>query len=168
MIQRCLQFFHQPCLPLLRVEFFTLLQPVHLVLLAVHFREFEQMFFLSSLRNGVLCPFDVPFDVDGYDDFLRRATESFSDFRYGECEKFAVCFLQFSFVFDGESLVDASVCDVQVVDESVVVVVVVGDAEDVDVVDGVADDFAFGAVVFNADDLLLDVFSFLESQLFCL
>ena len=68
-------------------------------------------------------------------------------------------------IFDGKTLIDASVGDVEEVD--VGHLLVAGNAENVDVVDGVAHHLAAGDEALQCDVLALHFFGFLEAQFFC-
>ena len=132
-LQLLLQFLHQSCLFLLWIELFSLLQSVELILLAVHFAKFEQMFLVASLRNEELCLVQLPLHIERNDDFLGLAIEAFAYFGDSRQQQFAVGFVEFSFVFEGETLVYAAVLHVYVIDKSRTVVLVVDNREHVDV-----------------------------------
>ena len=81
--QKLLQLFHQSCLLLFRIQFFGLFQPVKLILLAIHLRNFEQMLLVAALWDKELSILDLPIHLEGDNDFLGLTVEAFPDFGYG-------------------------------------------------------------------------------------
>ena len=79
-------------------------------------------------------------------------------------QQFAVGFVEFSLVFEGETLVYAAVLHVYVIDKSRTVVLVVDNREHVDVGNSVADNLAFGAETFDKHVFLLQLLGLLKLQ----
>ena len=122
------------------------------------------MFLVASLRNEELCLVQLPLHIERNDDFLGLAIEAFAYFGDSRQQQFAVGFVEFSLVFEGETLVYAAVLHVYVIDKSRTVVLVVDNREHVDVGNSVADNLAFGAETFYKHVFLLQLFSFFKLQ----
>ena len=160
-MQEVLQLLHQANGLLLRIKLLGLFQTVELILFSVHQREVKKGFFVSSLWycNGDTLQVDI--NLLGQDNLLRIAVEPLPHLHNTQLEEFLVCLVEFLLIFEGETLVDRAVRDVDIVDESDLLIV--GDGEDIDVVNGMADHLAFRYKLVDEQVTAFDFLGFLEA-----
>ena len=137
-LQLGLQLLHQACLLLLRVELFSLFEPVKLVLTAVHFRQLEQMALVAALRHCEGDVAELPRQLERHYHFARRALETLANLGNGVNEQLFARFIELTLIFKGETLVDGAVLDMNIIDVRVARRLVVNNAENIDIGDGVA------------------------------
>ena len=166
-VQLLLYLFQQAHGPLLRIQLFGLLQAVGFVLLHIEDGEFQQLLFVSPLRDGKDDIFQLHIQLKRHDDFTRKALVSFPHFDDAEREQFFFALIQSFLVFKGESLVDGTVRNVQVVDESGLFIAVFFDGEHVDIVQHVAYHFRFCPVVFQQQVFFLYLLCFFKLHFGC-
>ena len=142
-VQGFLYFLQQAGGTLFRVQLLRLFQPVGFVLLHVQDGQFEQGLLVSPLRYGENNVFQLYVERKRNDNLAGVALVAFAHFDDAHGQQFLLAFVQPLFILEGESLVDGSVRNVQVVDESSVFIGVLFDGEYVDVVQDVADDLRF-------------------------
>ena len=160
-----LNLLHQSDSLLFRIQFFRLFQFVKSVLLAVHFAQIQQRFFVTPLRYGQGHPLDAYVYWCFKDDFIGLAIHFFPDLQYGQGHDFVVTLIQFLFEFKCLCLIDAPVCHMQVID---VCRFLVGcQRKNIHIIDGLAHHFAFGAEVFKQQIFLFDDFSLFKPHFFC-
>ena len=164
-LQLCLNLFHQPHAPLLRIQFLGLIQTVHFILLHVHQRKVEQVLFLALFRNRERHAVHFHVQFKRHDDFLRRAFIAFAHFHDTQLQQLFLALVHAHLVFEGEGLVDASVGNVQVVDVRRILVRFYG--EYVNVMKHRTHYFTLSAIAFNEHVLLLEFLCFLKLHLFC-
>ena len=91
------------------------------------------MFLVPSLRNKERGIFHFPFYFKRHDNLFCRRMEAVANLRNSDKQQFLVGFLQLSFVFVGETLVNRAVFDMNIVDVGIVPVVVIDDGKYIDI-----------------------------------
>ena len=159
--QIVLDFRHEACGFLLRVELFSLLQTVELVLLHVQFRKVEKLLLVAPQRNGLFGHFIGNVDVKRHHNFARGAAVAVAHFNDAQGKQFLVRFIEPLFVLKGKGLVNAAILYVQIVDESQFLVGF--DVEHVDVVQHGRHHLAFGAEILDEFVALLHLLRLLKA-----
>ena len=125
-----LDFFQETYSALFRVQLFRLFQPVGFVLFHIEDGKFKQFFLITALWNGEDDIFEFHIQFERHDDFDDAQRK---ELFFG--------FVQPFFVLKGESLVDSSVRDMQVIDECGLFIGIFFNGEHVDIMQYVAHDF---------------------------
>ena len=123
------------------------------------------MLFLALFRNRERYAVHFHVQFKGHDNFLRCAFITFAHFHDTQLQQLLLALVHAYFVFEGESLVDASVGNVQVVDVRRILVRFYG--EYVNVMKHRTHHFTLGAIAFNEHVLLLELLCFLKLHFFC-
>ena len=71
-MQMILNLLQQPYCTLFRIELFSLLQAIHLILLHVELREFKELLFFTPLRYGERHIIQLHIQFKGYDNLTRK------------------------------------------------------------------------------------------------
>ena len=133
-------------------------------MLAVHFREFQQLFLVAPLRNGQCDAVERQFNVVCHNDFLRLAAQFLPYLHDGDRQDLVLVFMQFFLEFKGERLVYIAVGHMYIVHEGDILVV--GHSKHVHIVDGMAHHLALGAEIIEQYILPLYLFRLFETQFF--
>ena len=102
-------------------------------------------------------------DFLGQDDLLCLAMETLSHLHDTQLQQFLVCLVQSLLVLKGETLVDGTIGDVDIVDVSDLLVI--SDGKDIDIVDGVTDHLAFRHKLVDEQVASLHLFCLLKTEL---
>ena len=132
---------------LLGVQLVGLFQSIDLVLLYIQDGKFQQMLLFASLWHDECNAAQFHFQLKRHDDFAGFALVSFSHFHDAELQKLLLGFIQPLLVFKGESLVNASVCDVQIIDVGRAFIHF--DGEDIYIVNDAAYHFTLGTIILD-------------------
>ena len=136
-----LDFFQETYSALFRVQLFRLFQPVGFVLFHIEDGKFKQFFLITALWNGEDDIFEFHIQFERHDDFAGEAFVAFAHFDDAQRKELFFGFVQPFFVLKGESLVDSSVRDMQVIDECGLFIGIFFNGEHVDIMQYVAHDF---------------------------
>lgn len=111
------------------------------VLFHIEDRKFKQFFLITALWNGEDDIFEFHIQFERHDDFAGEAFVAFAHFDDAQRKELFFGFVQPFFVLKGESLVDSSVRDMQVIDECGLFIGIFFNGEHVDIMQYVAHDF---------------------------
>ena len=163
-LQLGLQLLHQARLLLLRVELFSLFEPVKLVLTAVHFRQLEQMALVAPLRHGEGDVAELPRQFERHYYFACRALKTLANLGNGVNEQLFARFIELTLIFKGETLVDGAVLYMNIIDVRVARRLVVNNAENIDIGNGVAHHLAAAHEALEQHIAPLDLLGLLELE----